>query len=237
MAAKVIDSKCFADNADELKRVTELAGSIKKRHQLIATETEKIDAEKKEITDISSGIFFKDVEDAEVPAVHGNHEYHTPDGDLVSVNFKIQSPSMTEINKNPADVELKKQFGDAYGKLFDEAETHAVTAKPDDLLEQAQITPDLFALRLKALTPEQMVDLVSSHPDLVEVNVKDLNRYAVTYPSFVATTKAVKPKAKFLDKVAKLDGPVLQKVRKFLTAFLKPTVKTAVLCGNTSKTK
>ncbi|TRZ52438.1 MAG: hypothetical protein D4S01_02985 [Dehalococcoidia bacterium] len=236
MSAKVIDSKVIG-NAEELVRVTELAGSIRNRHQIIAIETEKIGAEKDEIGKISQDIFLADLE-KDTPILHGNHEYHTSSQDLVTVNFRMQANTIGEIQGHPAQLVLKKVFGDdAYNKLFTESVINTLAATPSTLMAQAQDTPELFTIRLKDLDHDQLKTLITEHPDWLEVGVKNLVDYQKFYPSHVSSITNVKVTGKFIDKGAKIDGAILSKVKGFLKSLIKTSMSTAVICGNTSKTK
>lgn len=237
MSAKLINEKCF-ENAEQYEHVKALAASIKQRHTLINQEQEKIDEEKSEIGKMSEEIFFDDLEQKKVPELHGNHEYHIP-GNIVSVQFRVSSRPMVEINKQPADIFLKNKFGEEiYKKVFTEKASYEVGATPAKLAEQAQERPELFRIALRDdLDFKALQGLIREHPELVTIQVTDTEQYAKVYPAHVVKTVKVKNKNGFIDKCAKLDGTILTKCRSILKTLLRPSVSTAVVCGNAVKTK
>jgi len=233
MSAKVITEACLKNNG-EYEKVVKLAETIKKRHTIINTETELIKNDKKSITGISTDMFFDDM-GAEVPEVNGNHEYHTDDG-IVRVNFKVKSTDMNTINDKDAKTVLTSIFGDSYGSLFNESDRNVLKASQKDLFKQAGSTPELFRIKLKdGLSTSDLAKLVTSFPDMLEVGVKDLNRYTEEYPESIDTNTTVNIQKDFLKKLAKVDTPILAKAKKFLKTFLKTRITPAVIVGNRSK--
>ena len=235
MSAKVIDKNILGADFD---KVNKLAANIKQHHTAINQAQEVIDSEKKEIIEVSRKIFFNDIDDAEkIPEVVGNHEFHTEDG-IVNINYRVKSPQMSDISGVPADKFLRDKVGDEpYEKLFDEVVTHTPGVTQDKMIEQSQMHPELFTIRLAELAPGQLAQLIQEHPTWIQIGIKDVKRYAEEYPDCVVKTTTVKAKAKFLDKVSKLDGVVRKKLRKFLSKFLQDTVDPVVVCGNANKTK
>jgi len=231
MGSKIITEGTLSN--EQYQEVKELAASIKKRHTVINTETELIAAEKSKITTISTDLFFSDLE-AEVPAINGNHEYHTDDG-IVRVNFRVKNTPMNTINDKDAKILLEGVFGEGYGSLFEEAQRHTLKAEQKDMFTQAASTPELFNIKLKeGLSVGDLKKLVISYPDLLEVGVKDLNKYVENYPESVVTNTTVSLKDKFLERADKLGADSIQKARKFLKVFLKPRMTPAVIVGNRS---
>jgi len=237
MSAKVMNEQILGTDFD---RINKLAASIKQHHTEINQAQETISAEKKEIMGISRTHFFDDLENPEhAPEVVGNHEFHVEDG-IVTVNFKVKSPTMSEINKKPAAEVLKEACGDVnvYDKLFEESDTITPGATPEKMLEQALDHPELFRIQLnETLSPGQLAQLVKEHPDWVEVGIKDLTGYANFYPDCTIKHTIVKTQLKFLDRVSKLDTAVRTRLRGFLKRFLRDTLDMAVICGNANKTK
>lgn len=236
MSAKVINHESFQTH-EEYESVISLAASIKKRHTLIATEQEQLDTEKKELCRISTDIFFNDVEEKFIPDIFGNHEYHIPE-DIVSVNFKMASKPFNQIDKKSANDYLKDKFGEeTYKKLFDETDTYTVAASETDIISQAGRHPELFRIALRDdLDIEALKALVIEHPELVTVQVRDVNGYAEAYPGHVEKITTVKVKKSFLNKCEGLGGDILKKTRSVLKTLLRASISTAVICGNATKT-
>jgi len=236
MSAKLIDTTCF-ETEEEYQRIVQLASSIKRRHSIIAKEQEEINNEKNEICSISSEIFFNDIEQKAVPEVHGNHEFHIPN-DIISVNFRMMSRPMKEINGKPAHIFLKDKFGDeAYDKVFSEEVTHEVNVDQLTLIDQAQRRPELFRIALRPdLDEQQLAQLIIEHPDFVQVQVANTEKYTAAHPGHTTKTIEVKVKRDFLNKVAKLDNIILKRTQNILKAIIRPAAKASVLCGNSTKT-
>lgn len=234
MSAKLIDQNAGLSDED-YARAEGLVVSIKQRHTTVTQETDKINAEKKELVEISTGLFFEDLEN-EQPGIFGNHEYHTNDG-TVRINFKVRTASMDQINDQPAKHVLESEFGRYYPKLFNEDVARTVSADQPTLRKQAQGTPNLFDVRLKPLQPADLMKLVEEHPDWVELGVPDVEAYQKAYPGDVAEHATVRVKNGFLEALSKVPIPLLQKAREFLKTFLKPALQPAVVCGNRSQAK
>jgi hypothetical protein len=240
--SKIIDDKAFTPYTDEtgtnisFEKAQALAESIKKRHVLINQESDKMEAEKKELGAISTEIFIQDL-DKETPEVIGNHEFHLGAEGTLTVNFKLKSRPITEINKQPAGQVVRNLLQDDSEKLFSFNKAHEVTSDEDTLRQHACEHPECFDISLKALTHEQKMKLVAEHPDWVTVSVTDVNKYAEIYPAHVNTKESVSVNNGFIETAGSLEPIVLNKARKFLKTLIKPMLQTAVVCGNKSKKK
>ena len=233
MSAKVIDEKSVG-NEQEYKRVSALAKELKERGAKIAKEQEAYDKARKELVTTSVSMFNTDLDKA-VPELVTNHEYHTPEG-IVNINFRVVAKPMDEINKQPASTVLKKVAGSNYDQLFVEDTEKVPAVEYPDMLAQALAKPDLFALRLRSLTPEQQTVLVSEHPEWVEVSIKDVEEYSKHFPESVTSKVFVKPTGNFIDACAALSNEAKVALRAFLKTFLKTALQPALSTGNSAKT-
>lgn len=235
---KVIDQNAINSNPlaadDDVQRVNELAVSIKKRDALIQEEQEKLDVEKGEIKDISTRLFFGDVTKDGVPDIFPNHEYHTEEG-ILTVNFKIQSRPLPNIDGHPASEVLRKKFQEHFENLFKEDHTYELNADQDELRKQAATNADMFTFGLKDLTDAQFIQLITEHPDWVEVRVKNIEEYAKQFPGHTVKNTSVKVSAGFLGKLQKVEGALKEKMKGFIEAFIRPALTAAVKTGNKSK--
>lgn len=245
MAAKLIDRSVFQSDMD-YERAIELARSVKARHTSIAIEQEQFNKEKKELTDLSKGIFFDDLTERATPQLHGNHEYHTPEG-ILSVNFKVSGSPVEDAKikrgatteEVPAATYLRDKLGDEYyGKLFSEQPSYTVTASETVLCDHATKRPELFRVELKPdIPPEVLAKLITEFPDYVTVAVTDIDQYTKVFPDHVTKTVKVKVCPRFIEQCSKLPEEALKKARTLLKGLLTPRVSTAVNCGEAAKTK
>jgi len=234
MSAKVID-KDAVGNEQEFERVSSLAKELKERGARIAVEQEAYDNARKQLVSFSATQFFTDL-DKKVPELVTNHEYHTDDG-IVNINFRMVSKPMNEINKQPASEVLKKVAGDEnYGKIFTEEEEKVPAVEYPEMLAQAMAKPDLFALRLRSLTPDQQKVLVSEHPEWVEVSIKDVEEYSKHFPGSINAKVFVKPTSNFIDACAALSNEAKVAIRGFLKTYLTTALQPALSTGNSAKT-
>jgi len=225
MAAKYINNPSI--------ETTKLVDDIKKNHTELAKITEVLEADKIKLRKRSEDIFFDDITNK---AVHNNHEYHTSDEQIVTVNFKVKSRPMDKIGEKPAKEVLSPLFREHYEGLFEEKNHIKVISNEEDHIEQATVRPELFLIALKDdLSSEQLTSIVGLIPNLVKVSIRKPDDYAKAFPESVETTISVSIKNKFLESIAKMDAILLEKAKKFLHKFLKPSISTAVICGNRGK--
>lgn len=233
MSAKVIDQTSIGNEQEYLK-ASELAKKLKCLGADIALKQEEYDNARKELVSISVESFFTDL-DKDVPVLVTNHEYHTEDG-IVNVNFRVVSKPMTEIGKRPADEVLKEKSGDNYPKLFTEEIDKIPTVEYPVMLSQATKKPELFSLRLRELTPDQLRSLVCEHPEWVEVIIRDIEEYGKHFPGNIKQNVSVKPIGNFIDACAALNKEAKVALKGFFKTFLKTALSPALSTGNSAKT-
>lgn len=230
MSTKLIDKTAFTD-AKQFKHAQDLVVSIKQRHSTVAKESEKLEAEKRELLDLSKEVFFEDI--SERSDFYQNHDYHTEEG-VVHVNFRTLS------KKLEVPQAVKDALGDSYSDLFKTTNIYTVTATQDSLLGQAIKSPEMFGVTLKpTLGVVDLTSLVREHPDWVQVVVKDesLADYAKAYPEGVCTKAETKTRNGFIDTIGKLSDTLRKKLRKVFLTILKESLQPVVVCGNTSDKK
>lgn len=236
MSNKVIDEKTLT-NPEEFQKAQALITSIKSRHTVIARETNAINAEKEEIGKISSKIFFDDIANPAIPEIYQNHDYSC-DAGIVHINFRVGSaPVVAKSNETEPDKKLREALGeDVYKAIFKENVQYQPVADQAKLINQAQDNPDVFQFKLKEGIPvDKLINLVKTFPELVEVGIKDVEKYASAFPACVNKKVSVQPQNDFLKKVDKLEGAIKSKIRKFLGRFLTERIQPVVMCGNTSE--
>lgn len=168
------------------------------------------------------------------PEVYQNYDIQTPTG-ITRVTYKYTAGPCKESNDTAPDVVFKEAFGEEYPKLFNETPEYTVLAEQPTLQAQAASHPELFNVRLKDISTENMIELIKAHPGWFEVSVVDVSGYAKAFPDTTKTTTGVKPKAGFMENLGKLDKDLLKNLKDFLDAFLRKTITPAVVHGNTSK--
>lgn len=214
-----------------------LAERIRNRYIHIQKESDVLEEDKKKLASKSRDVFFEDLNKENVE-IAGSHDYYVEDDERVRVNFRVKSRPITEICKKDASEYLHKTLGDYFDKLFEENKQHEITAEQEELRAQAADHPECFEIRLRqTLTHEQLFQLVSEHPDWVEVGVKDKDRYAEIYPEHTSTKTSVSAKKKFVEGIEKMEATLKKKTRRLMEAFLKPTLMPAVIVGNKSRKK
>jgi len=233
MSVKVIDETVIQDK-DAYRNVQSLVSEIKRLHTLINETEETIDQKKKEIKKISTDIFFKSIDEPEIPEFNSSHEFHTPEG-VIRVSYKVKARPLTEINGKPAEEITDTLFKEHAEKLFSKESEYTVKSDDNTQRKQACEHPEVFRITLKDLTVEQLSKLIIEHPEYLTVNITNLEKYAEIYPEHVDKTTTIKINNGFLDTVDKIDGILKVKARKFIVALLKPTLEPAVVCGNKSK--
>ena len=226
------------------------ATTIFKNNHEIQTLTVDNESKKDELISSSKQIFYTDLgvtlNEQGVPAqldiskkieVYGNHEYVTPDG-LLTVNFKTQSLQLREVNGEPADVYLKRTFGDeGYKKLFKEGSDIKIT--DPDMHEKAASDSKSYNYRIESglddSQTQRLAEIVKSNKDLFGVSPKDQEAFKKAFPALCESKTVVTPNNGLLEKLDKLDDDTLKNAQSFLAGFLGKTLNGAVKCGNKAK--
>lgn len=228
-ASKVIDMEGL-ENAEEIQK---LVKSIRRTHVKLNQMKDDFETEKKRLGEISKEIMSEDLK-KDIPELNSNHEYHLDDG-TVTVNFRMKMPPMTEINDEPAGKVLDRVFGEQREKLFETRTSIDILADEQTLLQQAPNHPECFDVGLKTLTYEQKMQLVQEHPDWVQLQVTDREKYAEIYPAHVNKVDTVTAVSKMIEKASKLSDIAKQQAAGFFRALLPKVVTPAIVCGNRNK--
>jgi len=237
MSSKIITKEAFPSEQDYEKALG-LIKEIKRRHTLIAVETEKFTEDKKTLCETHGELFLKDVS-KDIPELTTNHDYHLDEG-IVSVNFRVISKPMENLKagavEKPAAEVLKELFGDKYEGTFREEDSYKILADQETLNKLAVEAPECFRLSMKqGLSNEDLKKIVSVFPEMFEAAVVDEKAFAVKYPSQVEKTVKVKTNEGFIDTVSKFEDSMKKRIRKFLIGFLTPYATPQVVCGKSGK--
>ena len=237
MSSKIITKESFPSEQDYEKALG-LIKEIKRRHTLIATETEKFTEDKKTLCETHGDLFLKDVS-KELPELTTNHDYHLDEG-IVSVNFRVIAKPMENLKvgavEKPAAEVLKELFLDNYETLFREEDSYKITAEQGTLNKLSEESPECFRISLKqGLSNEDLKKAVEVFPEVFEITVMDEKAFAVKYPSHVEKTVKVKTNEGFIDTVSGFGDSLKKRVRKFLIGFLKSYATPQVVCGKSGK--
>ena len=219
MAAK--EKKITKKSVDNFSPLKALATALVEAIGLMKKLSENISERKDKLRLLCQQVFLEDLAEGRV---YGNHVFKTKNGKLTA-NFRVRSDaSITQYRKS-----LSKDLGSHYNELFEEKDEITLVPGGKRFKREIKEHPELFKLELKrGITMADLLRVYHEFPNLFDIKVDSLERYAQVYDRGVIIDTKVYPRNGLLEKLGRIEDKLRKRALTVLSRWLEENLEVAI---------